>query len=53
MVMREDLLKELARLQEAIRKSDSPYLKRDYKKACRRIKAQLRRMDEIQSDCAT
>lgn len=43
--MRNKHILEMARLQEAIERTDSPYLKRDYAKAYKRMKKELAEYD--------
>ena len=42
---REAFVKEMRRMKEAIEKTDSPKLKRDYSKAIKRMKKQLKEYD--------
>ena len=43
--MREKHVAEMERLKTAIKKTDSEYLKRDYKKALKRMSAELKEYD--------
>lgn len=43
--MREKHVEEMERLKTAIKKTDSKYLKRDYKKAIKRMSAELKEYD--------
>ena len=43
--MREKHVAEIERLKTAIKKTDSEYLKRDYKKAIKRMSAELKEYD--------
>lgn len=45
--MRDSFVAEITRLQEALAKTKSPHLKRDYSKAVRRMKAELRDYDRF------
>lgn len=44
---REEILKEYMRLTTAIRKSESPQLRRDYSKRLRRLRKSLRYSEEL------
>jgi hypothetical protein len=48
--MREKHIAEMERLKNAIDKTESEYLKRDYKKALKRMSAELKEYDRYRSE---